>query len=109
MSTHDPNNHPIDCDPFDITKHFCRHGLDRSWGCPDCDSEASQPVNSPQPRLPFDLVREWRKRAETGNKFLDETLYPKAAYNRGLVNTLLRCADELEANPTWKEAMKANS
>jgi len=58
-------------------------------------SATSNTLQDPsQPHLPFDLVREWRERASDSINTITAFIYN-------------RCADELEANPTWKEAMKA--
>lgn len=55
--------------------------------------------------LPFDLVREWRERAEEHTRMCSLTTVTTATYFRAMAYTYNRCADELEANPTWKEAM----
>jgi len=63
-----------------------------------------------KPNFPFDLVREWRERVENITRVASQHPpdSPTATHHRTMINIYTRCADELEANPTWKEEMKAN-
>jgi len=58
-----------------------------------------------KPHLPLDLVREWRERAKDTKKLSFSGQW--SSYYRAISYTYNRCADELESNPAWKEAMKA--